>query len=303
MKELLVEKYRPTTLNEYVFQNSAYESKFWEYVDIGNIPNLLFSGSPGSGKTTMARVLINELNVQKNDTLIINASTESGIDSVRSKISSFCDTYPLGEFKVVLLEEADGTSPSFQRALRSLMEDVYRTCRFILTCNYHNKIIPAIKSRCTHYIMEDFNKDSIISRVRYVLESESIEFTEETLTDHVESHYPDMRKTLTSVQQSIVNGVLGGVFKTSDSQDVVEVFTQLWNEANSYDTIIEVIPYLSNESVDDLYNVMYCNINSLPDDRRKHAVAVIAEHMYRAAMVSNQVINFHACLIRIYYEN
>ena len=147
MKQLWTEVFRPKTLDQYVFRDDAQKSVVQGWVKSGSIPHLLFSGAPGVGKTTLAKILINELNVNDYDVLEINASRENSVDTIRDKIVGFVQTMPFGDFKVVLLDEADFISPSGQAALRGVMEMYHETARFILTCNYANKIIPAIHSR------------------------------------------------------------------------------------------------------------------------------------------------------------
>ena len=143
-KELWVEKYRPKTVSEYVFKNASQRKQVEQWVQDGSIPHLLFSGSAGTGKTTLAKVLINDLDVQSADVLYINASRDNNVDTMRQKITSFCETMPWGEFKVVLLDEADYMTPNAQAILRGMMEQYHTSVRFILTCNYPNRIIPAI---------------------------------------------------------------------------------------------------------------------------------------------------------------
>ena len=148
MKELWTEKYRPNTLNGYVFRDDSQKKQVQKWVDEKTIPHLLFSGSAGVGKTTLAKILINLLGVNQFDLLEINASRENSVDTIREKITNFVSTMPFGDYKVVLLDEADYMSPNGQAALRGVMETYSSSSRFILTCNYPNKIIPAIHSRC-----------------------------------------------------------------------------------------------------------------------------------------------------------
>ena len=146
-KELWVEKYRPSTVKDYVFKDNTQRKQVQNWINDGGIPHLLFSGSPGTGKTTIAKVLINELSIEDADVLYINASRDNGVEMIRKKITAFSETMPWGDFKVILLDEADHISPEGQAALRGVMEQYHASVRFILTCNYPNMIIPALHSR------------------------------------------------------------------------------------------------------------------------------------------------------------
>ena len=154
MKELWVEKYRPSTVNGYVFRDETQKMQVLQWIKEKSIPHLLLSGNAGIGKTTLAKILLNELDVNSLDVLEINASRERGIDEVRERITRFVSMIPFGDFKVVLLDEADYLTPAAQASLRGVMEEYHETSRFILTCNYPNKIIPAIHSRCQSFHIE-----------------------------------------------------------------------------------------------------------------------------------------------------
>jgi len=159
MKELWVEKYRPKILKDFVVRDDAQRQQIASWIKEGAIPHLLLSGRPGIGKTTLAKVLFNELNVSSYDILEINASRERGIDEVRDRVTSFIQIMPFGAFKYVLLDEADYMSPNGQAALRGVMETYHTSARFILTCNYPNRVIPALHSRCQGFHMEVIDKN------------------------------------------------------------------------------------------------------------------------------------------------
>ena len=154
MKQLWTETYRPNTVDDYVFRDEAQREQVRAWIAAGSIPHLLFSGAPGVGKTTLAKILINQLGIDDYDVLEINASRENSVDTIRDKITGFVQTMPFGAFKVVLLDEADYISPNGQAALRGVMEMYHETARFILTCNYPNKVIPALHSRCQGFHIE-----------------------------------------------------------------------------------------------------------------------------------------------------
>jgi replication factor C small subunit len=208
MKELWVEKYRPGTLNGYVFRDEHQKTQIQQWIKDGSIPHLLLSGNAGIGKTTLARILFNELEINPFDIMEINASRENNAETIRDKITNFVQMIPFGPFKVVLLDEADYLTPNAQAILRGVMEEYHTTARFILTCNYPNRIIPAIHSRCQGFHIERVDITEFTARVATILVEENVEFDLDTLDTFVKATYPDLRKCINMVQMNSMNGAL-----------------------------------------------------------------------------------------------
>lgn len=293
-------KYQPKTLDEYVFQNDNIKDQLTKYVEDGDIPDLLFVGIQGTGKSTAAQCLINDLGVDGSDLLTINASNESGIDVIRNRITDFCMPFPWGKFKVVLLEEADGLSQHAQRALRALMDQHKDTVRFIFTANYEHLIIPPLQSRLGHVVRIDaFDTDSLLDRVALILEEESIDVPEiEYLLNHVERFQPDLRRVLNSVQQASTTGVLKDVAGGTVNDDLVEQWTEVWGSEPTYNKLAKLVRLVDDSNYEPLYRVMYENVERL--DNPITAIPLIAEHLHKAGVVVDQEINLHACLIRVF---
>ena len=302
MHELWVEKFRPKTINEYVFRDEEQKHQVQGWIDSGAIPHLLFSGAPGVGKTTLAKVLLNELEVNEYDVLEINASREGKVDDVREKIIGFVQTIPFGDFKVVLLDEADYISPNGQAALRGVMETYASTARFILTCNYPTKIIPALHSRCQGFHIDKIDKTEFTARVATVLVTEGVDVDIDTLDSYVKATYPDLRKCINLVQMNTIDNKLVSPQEndkaTADYRlAVVDLFKQ--------GKILEARKLLCNqvrpEEMDELFRWMYDNLElwSTTQDGRDKAVLIIANGLRNIPMVADQEINLASTLVEL----
>ena len=302
MKELWTELYRPSTLDDYVFRDDAQRKQVQQWVDSRTIPHLLFSGAPGTGKTTLAKVLINMLEIDEYDVLEINASRENSVENVRDKITNFVQTMPFGEFKVVLLDEADYISPNGQAALRGVMETYASSSRFILTCNYPNKVIPALHSRCQGFHIEKIDHTEFTARVATVCVTEGVDVDIDTLDSYVKATYPDLRKCLNLCQMNTIDGKLvkpnEGDSATADYKlAVVDLFKQ--------GKILEARKMLCSqvrpEEMDELFRWMYDNLE-LWGETQEHkdaAILIIAKGLRNIPMVADQEINLSATLVEL----
>jgi replication factor C small subunit len=302
MKELWTEKYRPKTIADYVFRDDAQRKQVQGWVDSKAIPHLLFSGAPGTGKTTLAKVLINMLDIDEYDVLEINASRENSVENVRDKITNFVQTMPFGEFKVVLLDEADYISPNGQAALRGVMETYASSSRFILTCNYPNKIIPALHSRCQGFHIEKIDHTEFTARIATVCVEEGVEIDIDTLDSYVKATYPDLRKCLNLCQMNTVDGKLikpnEGDSATADYKlAVVDLFKQ--------GKILEARKMLCSqvrpEEMDELFRWMYDNLQLWGETQEQQdaAILIIAKGLRNIPMVADQEINLSATLVEL----
>jgi replication factor C small subunit len=302
MKELWTEKYRPSTLTDYVFRDDAQRKQVQGWVDQKTIPHLLFSGAPGTGKTTLAKVLINMLDVNEYDVLEINASRENSVDSVREKITNFVATMPFGEFKVVLLDEADYISPNGQAALRGVMETYASSSRFILTCNYPNKVIPALHSRCQGFHIEKIDHTEFTARIATVLVTEGVELDIETLDSYVKATYPDLRKCLNLVQMNTVDGVLVKPNESDNSTaDYRLAVVDLFKSGKILDARKLLCSQVRPEEMDELFRWMYDNLELWGEtqEQKDAAILIIAKGLRNIPMVADQEINLAATLVEL----
>jgi replication factor C small subunit len=302
MKELWTEKYRPDTLDGYVFRDDAQKHQVEGWIGSGAIPHLLFSGAPGVGKTTLAKILINQLGVQDVDVLEINASRENSVDAVREKITNFVATMPFGEFKVVLLDEADYISPNGQAALRGVMETYSSTARFILTCNYPNKVIPALHSRCQGFHIEKIDTTEFTARIATVLVTEGVEIDIDTLDSYVKATYPDLRKCINLVQMNSVDGKLVRPQESDSAMaDYRLAVVDLFKEGKLLEARKLLCSQVRADEMDELFRWMYDNLELWSDTQegQDQAVLIIAKGLRNIPMVADQEINLAATLIEL----
>jgi DNA polymerase III delta prime subunit len=302
MKELWTEKYRPQDLDGYVFRDQAQKDQVAGWIKGGSIPHLLFSGAPGVGKTTLAKILINQLGIDDYDVLEINASRENSVDTIRDKITGFVQTMPFGAFKVVLLDEADYISPNGQAALRGVMETYHASARFILTCNYPNRIIPALHSRCQGFHIERVDVTEFTARMATVLVTEDIEFDLDTLDSYVKATYPDLRKCLNMCQMNSAEGKLSAPNgDEGGAQDWKLDAVNLFKAGKITEARKLMCASVRPEEMEDVFRWMYDNLElwSKEPERQDQAIVIIRNGLINVPMVADQEINLSATLIEL----
>jgi DNA polymerase III delta prime subunit len=301
MKELWVEKYRPSKIDGYVFRDNHQKEQVQSWIKQGTIPHLLFSGNAGIGKTTLAKILFNELDLNPLDILEINASRTNSVEDVRDKIVNFVQMIPFGDFKVVLLDEADYLSPNAQAALRGVMEEYHTTARFILTCNYPNRIIPALHSRCQGFHIERVDLTEFTARVATILVEENIEFDLDTLDTFVKATYPDLRKCINTVQMNSMEGKLHTPEKGDSGQaDYKLEMVSLFKAGKITEARKLVCSQARPEEMEEIYRWLYDNITIFGDEEKQNkAILIIKQGLVDHTLVIDVEINLAATLIRL----
>jgi len=300
---LWVEEYRPKTIDDCILPSSL-KTLFKSFIDKGELSNLLFSGTPGIGKTTVAKALCDQLNC---DWIMINGSEEGGIDVLRDKIKNFASTVSLsGGKKVVILDEADYLNPqSTQPALRGFIEEFHKNCRFILTCNFKNRIIEPLHSRFSNIEFKISPKDKpklaskLFERTISILKENNVDYNDKVLAQLVKKHFPDFRKVINELQRYSVSGSIDSGILTNITNENLKSLMKLLKEKDFTETRKWVTQNLDNDPVR-IFRSIYDNLyDNLQPETIPHAVLILADYQYKSAFVADQEINFTACLTEI----
>lgn len=301
--KLWVEKHKPQSLDDYVFNNDNQRNLVTNWVSTKNLPNLILSGEPGVGKTSLAHVLINELEINQFDLLEINASRENGVDVIREKILTFVQTIPFGDFKIVLLDEADYLTANSQAMLRNDMETYYSTVRFILTCNYQYRIIPALKSRCHLVEISKTDKVDFTMRMATILVNENVNFDLDVLDHYVEKTYPDLRKCINQLQVNTIDNNLTLNESKVEEYDLLKEAANMFKSQNTSGGRKKVLEFLSlyPSRAEDIYKWAYDNLDlwSNNDEKKDSCILHIRNGLVNLNFVAIPEIAICASLIEL----
>jgi len=295
---LWVEKYRPLTLDTYI-GNDQLKSKVGVYLESGDLPHLLLYGKAGTGKTTLAKLLVNNIDC---DYLYINASDENNVETVRTKVKNFASTMGFKDYKVIILDECDYITPNAQAALRNLMETFSKHCRFILTCNFVERIIDPIQSRCQAFQVIPPNKQDVAKHLHNILTTENVNYEREDLGLLVNSGYPDIRRVINGAQRQAVDGIL-----TIDKQSIVEndyklkllKILETQDKKSAFNNIRQLMADSKVTDFADLFRLLYDEVDTYGKGHIAACILVIAKYELSDAQVVDKEINAMAMIIEL----
>jgi replication factor C small subunit len=296
---LWVEKYRPQTLAEYV-GNETVKETIQQYLDNNDIPHLLLHGKAGTGKTTLAKLIVNTI---KCDSMIINASDENNVDTVRNKVKNFASSMGFAGFKIIILDEFDYMTPNAQAILRNLMETFSKHCRFILTCNYHEKIIDPIKSRCQTFAITPPTKKDVAIQVTRILDAEKITYDLKNVADIISSYYPDIRRILNTCQLQSAKGELKVdhqiMVESNFQTKLVDLLKANDDKRNMFMNIRQAVADNRLNDYSEMYSMLYDRVDEYASGNTANVILTIAEGISKDALVVDKEIVFMSTIIQI----
>jgi len=295
---LWVERYRPVSLENYI-GNEHLKTKVSKYISTGDIPHLLLHGKAGTGKTTLAKLLVSNVDC---DQMYVNASDENNVETVRNKIKMFASSVGFKDLKVIILDECDFLTPNAQAALRNLMETFSKHCRFILTCNYVERIIDPIQSRCQSFQIIPPSKKEVAIHTSKILNTEGVSFDNEQIVTMVNSSYPDIRRIINAVQRNIVDNQLivdtESLVQNDYKLQVLEIL-QTQDKKNAFKNLRQLLADSQIRDYADLFRLLYDEINSYGKGHIAEVILTIAKYELSDAQVVDKEINAMAMLIEI----
>jgi len=296
---LWVEKYRPRKLTEYV-GNEHLKQKVSDYLQSGDVPHLLFFGKAGTGKTTLAKLIVNSISC---DYIIINASDENNVDTVRNKVKGFASTIGFKDMKVIILDEFDYMTPNAQAILRNLMETFSKHCRFILTCNYVEKVIDPIQSRCQTFQIVPPSKKEVAVQISQILGKEGVSFEPKDLVPIIDSSYPDIRKIINTCQLNSSKGQLKldttSVIDSDIKSKVVDILRGNDDKRNKWKNIRQAVADARISDFTELYSFLYEKVDEYGGNNTSNIILILSESQHKDALVVDKEITFMSCIIQI----
>ena len=296
---LWVEKYRPRKLDEYV-GNEHLKQKVSDYLQSGDVPHLLFFGKAGTGKTTLAKLIVNSISC---DYIIINASDENNVDTVRNKVKGFASTIGFKDMKIIILDEFDYMTPNAQAILRNLMETFSKHCRFILTCNYVEKVIDPIQSRCQTFQIVPPTKKDVAVQISQILGKEGVSFEPKDLVPIIDSSYPDIRKIINTCQLNSSKGKLKldttSVIDSDIKSKVVEILKGNDAKPNKWKNIRQAIADSRVQDFTEFYTYLYEKVDEYGSGNTSNIILILSESQHKDALVVDKEITFMSCIIQI----
>ena len=296
---LWVEKYRPIKLDNYI-GNSHLKEKVSNYLKSGDVPHLLFFGKAGTGKTTLAKLIVKSIDC---DHIIINASDENNVDTVRNKVKGFASTVGFKDLKVIILDEFDYMTPNAQAILRNLMETFSKHCRFILTCNYVEKIIDPIQSRCQTFQIVPPSKKEVAVQLDKILKSEDINYDIKDLVPIIDSSYPDIRKVINTCQLNSVKGVLklskNDLLDSDFKTKILDILKLSDDSRNKYMKIRKCVADSKVQDFTEMYSLLYDKVDEYASGKVSGVILVLAEGQHRDALAVDKEIPFMATILNI----